>query len=69
MPTGSAEFALADETATARLGAALARAIERLQSAIVSQGLIVGLVGDLGARPAVPVARQTARVPSNTDPR
>ena len=49
MPIRSAEFALADATATARLGAALAHAIERLQSAIVSHGLVVGLVGDLGA--------------------
>jgi tRNA threonylcarbamoyladenosine biosynthesis protein TsaE len=44
-----AEFALADERATAALGAALARAIEAAQAAIRAQGLVVGLSGDLGA--------------------
>lgn len=48
MPIRSAEFALADEHATARLGAALARAIESEASAIGAQGLVVGLTGDLG---------------------
>lgn len=43
------EFALADERATARLGAALARAIEGEQPSIGPQGLVVALSGDLGA--------------------
>jgi tRNA threonylcarbamoyladenosine biosynthesis protein TsaE len=42
------EFALADERATARLGAALARAIEAHIEEISEHGLIVGLSGDLG---------------------
>ncbi len=42
------EFALADENATARLGAALARAIEAELAAIRERGLVVGLSGDLG---------------------
>jgi tRNA threonylcarbamoyladenosine biosynthesis protein TsaE len=49
MPTQPAEFALADERATARLGEAFARAIEGESSAIERQGLVVGLTGDLGA--------------------
>jgi tRNA threonylcarbamoyladenosine biosynthesis protein TsaE len=44
-----AEFALADEHATARLGEALARAVEGNAPAIARQGLIVALAGDLGA--------------------
>ncbi len=49
MPIQSCEFALADESATARLGEALARAIESKVSAIARQGLVVALAGDLGA--------------------
>lgn len=49
MPIQSAEFALADERATARLGQALARAVEGNAAAISRAGLIVALAGDLGA--------------------
>lgn len=49
MPNPSAEFALADESATTRLGAALARAIESEAGSIARQGLVVGFAGDLGA--------------------
>jgi tRNA threonylcarbamoyladenosine biosynthesis protein TsaE len=49
MPIQPAEFALADESATARLGAALARAIEAKSAAIGTHGLVVGLAGELGA--------------------
>jgi tRNA threonylcarbamoyladenosine biosynthesis protein TsaE len=47
LPT--AEFALPDEGATARLGAALAAAIVAERAAIASRGLVVALAGDLGA--------------------
>jgi len=43
------EFALPDEAATARLGAALARAIEREADEIAARGLVVALSGELGA--------------------
>jgi tRNA threonylcarbamoyladenosine biosynthesis protein TsaE len=49
MPVQSAEFALADEDATARLGQALARAVQGAAPAIARQGLVVALSGDLGA--------------------
>ena len=49
MPSQSAEFALADESATARLGAALARAVDSETPAIARHGLVVTLAGDLGA--------------------
>jgi tRNA threonylcarbamoyladenosine biosynthesis protein TsaE len=49
MPIQPSEFALADESATARLGAALARAIESEAAAITAHGLVVALAGDLGA--------------------
>lgn len=49
MPVQSSHFALADEQATARLGAALARAVEGCASTIARQGLVVALAGDLGA--------------------
>jgi tRNA threonylcarbamoyladenosine biosynthesis protein TsaE len=49
MPTQPAEFALADERATARLGEALARAIDSETPAIARQGLVVALAGDIGA--------------------
>ena len=49
MPTRSAEFALADENATARLGAALARAVQSNAPAIARGGMVVALAGDLGA--------------------
>jgi tRNA threonylcarbamoyladenosine biosynthesis protein TsaE len=49
MPIPSSEFALADEAATARLGAALARAIEGEAAPIGANGLVVALAGDLGA--------------------
>ena len=48
MPVQSAEFALADEVATTRLGAALARAVESHAEAIARHGLVVALSGDLG---------------------
>jgi tRNA threonylcarbamoyladenosine biosynthesis protein TsaE len=43
------EFALADENATARLGAALAQSVEAAFAAIRERGLVIGLSGDLGA--------------------
>lgn len=43
-----AEFALADERATARLGASLALAVGGEAAAIARQGLVVALAGDLG---------------------
>jgi len=49
MPVDSSEFALADESATARLGEALARAVESNAPAIARTGLVVALAGDLGA--------------------
>ena len=49
MPVQSAEFALADEDATARLGQALARAVQGAAPVIARQGLVVALSGDLGA--------------------
>jgi tRNA threonylcarbamoyladenosine biosynthesis protein TsaE len=49
MPNQATEFALADESATARLGAALAHAIEALAQDIATQGLVVALAGELGA--------------------
>jgi tRNA threonylcarbamoyladenosine biosynthesis protein TsaE len=49
MPIQRSEFALADENATARLGTALARAIEAEAAAIAAHGLVVALAGDLGA--------------------
>ncbi|MCU0764841.1 MAG: tRNA (adenosine(37)-N6)-threonylcarbamoyltransferase complex ATPase subunit type 1 TsaE [Burkholderiaceae bacterium] len=48
MPVQTAEFALADEDATTRLGAALARAVERHAVAITRHGLIIALGGELG---------------------
>ncbi len=47
--TPAAEFALPDEAATARLGGALAHAIEAQRVAIAQRGLVVALAGDLGA--------------------
>ena len=49
MPVQSAEFALADEDATARLGQALARAVQGCAPAVARRGLVVALSGDLGA--------------------
>jgi len=49
MPVESSHVALADEQATARLGAALARAVEGCATTIARQGLVVALAGDLGA--------------------
>jgi tRNA threonylcarbamoyladenosine biosynthesis protein TsaE len=45
----TAEFALPDERATGRLGAALARAIGSEAAAIRTQGLVIALSGELGA--------------------
>jgi tRNA threonylcarbamoyladenosine biosynthesis protein TsaE len=49
MPVQSAEFALADEDATTRLGQALARAVQGNAPEIARHGLVVALSGDLGA--------------------
>jgi tRNA threonylcarbamoyladenosine biosynthesis protein TsaE len=43
------EFALADENATARLGAALALAVDSELAVVRERGLFIGLSGDLGA--------------------
>lgn len=48
MPIRPSEFALADEGATARLGAALAHAITVERGAIAASGLVVALSGELG---------------------
>lgn len=48
MPVQPTEFALAEEGATARLGAALARAITDERGVIAAHGLVVALSGDLG---------------------
>lgn len=48
MPFPTAEFALPDESATARLGAALAHAIEHEEATVAGNGLVVALAGDLG---------------------
>ena len=45
----TSRFALADEAATARLGAALGQAIEALTEAIRRGGLVIGLSGELGS--------------------
>ncbi|MGE5337911.1 MAG: tRNA (adenosine(37)-N6)-threonylcarbamoyltransferase complex ATPase subunit type 1 TsaE [Gemmatimonadota bacterium] len=49
MPLTQTTVHLADEEETARLGAALAHAIERQRAAIEANGLVIGLTGDLGA--------------------
>jgi tRNA threonylcarbamoyladenosine biosynthesis protein TsaE len=48
-PRSTARFVLADEAATARLGAALAQAIEASSAPILAGGLVIGLSGELGA--------------------
>jgi tRNA threonylcarbamoyladenosine biosynthesis protein TsaE len=48
-PRLTSRFGLPDEAATARLGTALGRAIEAGTEAIVQQGLVIGLSGELGA--------------------
>jgi len=45
----STRFVLADEAATARLGAALGSAIEAMTEAILHSGLVIGLSGELGS--------------------
>jgi len=49
MPLSQTTLYLADDAATARLGAALAHAIGHARTAIATQGLVIGLSGDLGA--------------------
>lgn len=49
MPHKQTTLFLADEAATARLGAALGHAIETQRAAIATQGLVLGFSGDLGA--------------------
>jgi tRNA threonylcarbamoyladenosine biosynthesis protein TsaE len=49
MPVSQTVFALADEAATAQLGAAFAQAIDVHTDAIATRGLVIGLTGDLGA--------------------
>lgn len=48
-PRLQAHFALADEAATARLGAALGQAIEAASAAIERSGLVIALTGELGS--------------------
>jgi tRNA threonylcarbamoyladenosine biosynthesis protein TsaE len=48
-PRLTARFVLPDEAATARLGSALARGIEASTEAIVRNGLVLGLSGELGS--------------------
>ena len=48
-PRLHAHFALADEAATVRLGAALGQAIEAASAAIERSGLVIALSGELGS--------------------
>jgi tRNA threonylcarbamoyladenosine biosynthesis protein TsaE len=48
-PQSTSRFVLADEAATARLGTALGQAIEASSEAILHDGLVIGLSGELGA--------------------
>jgi tRNA threonylcarbamoyladenosine biosynthesis protein TsaE len=48
-PRSTVRFALPDEAATARLGAALAQAIGATTDAISQRGLLIGLSGELGS--------------------
>ena len=48
-PLSTSRFVLADEAATARLGAALGRAIEATTQGILRAGLVIGLSGELGS--------------------
>lgn len=48
-PLATARFVLAHDAATARLGAALAQAIEAHRQAIGRHGLAIGLSGELGS--------------------
>ena len=48
-PHSTLRFVLTDEAATARLGAALAGAIEAASEAIRHNGLVIGLSGELGS--------------------
>ncbi len=48
-PLAAAHFELADEAATARFGALLARALQTQRAAIEAHGFVIGLSGDLGA--------------------
>ncbi len=47
--TSAAQFALRDESFTARLGALLARALMAERASIDAAGFVIGLSGDLGA--------------------
>jgi tRNA threonylcarbamoyladenosine biosynthesis protein TsaE len=49
MPLSQTTLFVADEAATARLGAAIAHAIEGERTSIARDGLVIGLSGDLGA--------------------
>ena len=49
MPLSQTTLFVADETATARLGAAIAHALESERTSIARDGLVIGLSGDLGA--------------------
>ncbi|MCX8114568.1 MAG: tRNA (adenosine(37)-N6)-threonylcarbamoyltransferase complex ATPase subunit type 1 TsaE [Burkholderiaceae bacterium] len=48
-PLAAAHFELADEAATARLGALLAHALRKQRASIEANGFVIGLSGDLGA--------------------
>jgi len=48
-PLAAAHFELADEAATARLGALLAHALQKQRASIEASGFVIGLSGDLGA--------------------
>ena len=48
-PHRTSRFVLADEAATARLGAGLAKAIESATREIQQSGLVIGLSGELGS--------------------
>jgi tRNA threonylcarbamoyladenosine biosynthesis protein TsaE len=66
-PLAAAHFDLADEAATARLGALLARALQSQRAAIETHGFVVGLSGDLGAGKTA-LVRATLRALGETGP-
>jgi tRNA threonylcarbamoyladenosine biosynthesis protein TsaE len=66
-PLAAAHFELADEAATARLGALLARALQSQRAAIEARGFVVGLSGDLGAGKTA-LVRATLRALGETGP-
>ncbi|GAB4478687.1 MAG: bifunctional tRNA (adenosine(37)-N6)-threonylcarbamoyltransferase complex ATPase subunit type 1 TsaE/phosphotransferase [Burkholderiaceae bacterium] len=67
LPLVAAHFELADEAATARLGALLARALQSQRAPIEAGGFVIGLSGDLGAGKTA-LVRATLRALGETGP-